>query len=246
MRTATILFSAFFWTFFAVTAMSGLIVGALIHWALWALGIDRDRRFIHRYVIGWVYTYLRMNPWWRIELVGLEKLPRRAAVMVSNHRSLADILIAFGLPIQYRFVAKRSLFSLPLVGWAMTLCGYVRLVRGDSESAKQMMIDCKRWLACDIPVYIYPEGTYGPGDRLLPFKRGAFALAMEEKVPIVPMAITGSPSLIDGDGPLISMRARVRLEVLEAIEPAEFGDDPIALGERVRARISAALGLPVA
>ncbi|HRI66945.1 MAG TPA: 1-acyl-sn-glycerol-3-phosphate acyltransferase [Polyangium sp.] len=245
MRVAKIIFSIFFWVFFVVTAMCGFVVGASIHLLLDLTGIDRERRFMHWYINGWMFNYLRMNPWWKIEFVGKERLPKGGSVFVANHQSLADILVSFGLSTQYRFVSKAILFKTPLVGWSMKLCGYIPLVRGDGASARAMLDQCRYWIRKGIPVYIYPEGTFNKGDRLLPFRRGAFVLAMEENVPIVPIAISGTPGLVFEDSPLMSFTANVRVEILDPILPETFGDDPAALGARAREQISNALGLPI-
>lgn len=245
MRLAKILFSTFFWIFFVVSAMCGFVVGASIHLLLDLTGIDRERRFMHWYINSWMFNYLRMNPLWKIKFVGKERLPKGGSVFVANHQSLADILVSFGLGTQYRFVSKAILFKTPLVGWSMKLCGYIPLVRGDSSSARVMMDQCRYWIRRGIPVYIYPEGTFNKGDRLLPFRRGAFVLAIEEKVPIVPIAITGTSDLVYEDSPLLSFRANVKFEILDPIMPETFGDDPVALGARSREIISKALGLPL-
>jgi 1-acyl-sn-glycerol-3-phosphate acyltransferase len=245
MRVLKILFSTFFWVFFAVSAMCGFIVGASIHLLLDFTGIDRERRFMHWYINSWMYNYLRMNPFWRIKFVGKERFPKGGAVFVANHQSLADILVSFGLGTQYRFVSKAILFKTPLVGWSMKLCGYIPLVRGDGASAKAMMDQCRHWIRKGIPVYIYPEGTFNKGDKLLPFRRGAFVLAMEENVPIVPIAISGTSGLVFEDSPLLSFSCNIRFDILEPIMPETFGDDPVALGARVREKISNALGMPV-
>jgi 1-acyl-sn-glycerol-3-phosphate acyltransferase len=245
MRVLKIIFSTFFWCFFAVSAMCGFLVGASIHLLLDFTGIDRERRFMHWYINGWMFNYLRMNPFWKIEFVGKERLPKGGSVFVANHQSLADILVSFGLSTQYRFVSKAILFKTPLVGWSMKLCGYIPLVRGDTASARVMMDACRYWIRRGIPVYIYPEGTFNKLDRLLPFRKGAFVLAIEEKVPIVPIAISGTSGLVFEDSPLLSFRANIRLEILEPIMPDTFGDDPVALGSRAREKISTALGLPL-
>ncbi len=245
MRVAQIIFSTFFWCFFVVTALAGFVVGASIHLLLDFTGIDRERRFMHWYINGWMFNYLRMNPAWKIDFVGREKIPKGGSVFVANHQSLADILVSFGLGTQYRFVSKASLFRTPLVGWSMKLCGYIPLVRGESASAREMMDKCRYWIRKGIPVYIYPEGTFNKGDKLLQFRRGAFVLAIEEKVPIVPIAISGTSELVHEDSPLLSFRARIRIEILDPILPDTFEEDPMALGARARAQISARLGLPV-
>ena len=72
-----------------------LIMGGILAFLLIKLtGIDRERRFMHWYINGWMFNYLRMNPWWKIEFVGKERLPKGGSVFVANHQSLADILVS--------------------------------------------------------------------------------------------------------------------------------------------------------
>jgi 1-acyl-sn-glycerol-3-phosphate acyltransferase len=154
-------------------------------------------------------------------------------VLVANHQSAADILAAMGLFHPYKFVAKASLFSIPIVGWMMSLLGYVAVTRGKTSSLLQLLEPCRAWLRRGMPVLIFPEGTYSQGE-LLRFKRGAFQLALEEHVPVVPIVIEGTPQLVDGDGPWMSPRASIRVRVLPPLPPESFGPDPVEFADRVR------------
>jgi len=147
---------------------------------------------------------------------------------------MADIVACMGLFRQYKFVSKVSLFSLPLVGWMMRLAKYVRLERGSVRSTQQMLDRCRFWLRRGISVLFFPEGTYGTGGELLPFKRGAFLLAIQERVPLIPVLIEGTPSLVIEDGPWFNPRCAIRVSVLPPIEPAQLGDSEAELAQRVR------------
>ncbi len=160
---------------------------------------------------------------------------RGPAVIVCNHQSMADILAVLGLFHPFKFVSKASLFEVPLVGWTMSICQYVRLERGQVRSTQRMLEDCAAWLRRGMAVLIFPEGTYGARGERLPFKPGAFQLAIAEQVPIVPVRLTGTDALVVGDGPWMAPRATVRVEVLEPIDPRAFGTDAEALAARVRA-----------
>src|ERR687887_371570 len=240
-RTAgAVLTAAWFWIVFAPTAPVGFVLGiaVLLLTAPW----DADRRALHAFICRWTFNYLRASPLWRVRVLGRERLPGGACVLVANHQSLADVVAAMGLFHPFKFVSKVSLFSLPLVGWMMSMARYVRLERGHAGSTRTMMIQCRRWLRRGVPVLIFPEGTYSPGPSLLPFKRGAFVLAVEEGVPVVPVAIRGTAELVRGDGPWLSARARIEVEVLSPIHPGEVGGDPRALLARTGESLCGALG----
>ena len=93
-----------------------------------------------------------------------------------------------------------------------------------------------------MPVLIFPESTYSSGREMLPFKRGAFVLAAEERVPVVPIAIRGTAELVRGDGPWLNPRSRIEVEVLPPIHPEVVGGDPARLLSSAREQLGAALG----
>jgi len=228
------------WLVFGLTAVPGFVVGV----ALWlvTLPFDPERRVLHAYVCRWCFQYLHIWPGWRARVEGRELLPEGACVLVANHQSMADILAAMGLFHPFKFVSKASLFRVPLVGWMMSLLRYVRVERGRLQSMREMLEVCRAWLRRGMPVLIFPEGTYAEGGRLLPFRRGAFRLAVEERVPVVPVVLEGTTELVEGDGPWMNPRARVRVRVLPAVHPEDFGEDDGALADRVRGLILQALG----
>lgn len=228
-----VLFTVAFGLFFVVTVSVGYLCALLL--AGVTAGRDPDRQRVHAFVSRWMFGYLRVNPFWKVEVVGREKLPAGASVLVANHQSAADILAAFGLFHPFKFVSKASLFAVPIVGWAMRLCRYVAVERGRTRSTAEMIEHCRRWIRRGVAVLIFPEGTYAkPGERL-PFKRGAFMLAIDEQVPLVPVRISGAERLLEGDGPWLAPRAHVRVEVLEPIAPADLGSDDNLLARRVEA-----------
>ena len=227
-----LLVNVLFWSIFAVTAPLGVVIGFLL--AATTAPFDADRRLIHSFICRFVFSYLRLNPLWQVRVEGRERISDRPSVLVANHQSMADIVACMGLFRQYKFVSKVSLFSLPLVGWMMRLAKYVRLERGSVRSTQQMLDQCRFWLRRGISVLFFPEGTYGTGGELLPFKRGAFLLAIQERVPLIPVLIEGTPSLVIEDGPWFNPRCAVRLSVLSPIEPAQLGDSEAELAQRVR------------
>jgi 1-acyl-sn-glycerol-3-phosphate acyltransferase len=228
-----------FWLVFGLTLLPCSLVG-LVLWGITA-PFDADRRLLHAYVCRWCFLYLGCWPGWRTRVEGRELLPQGPCVLVANHQSMADIFACMGLFHPFKFVAKASLFRVPLVGWMMGLLRYVSLERGRVDSMRRMLGSCRMWLRRGMPVLIFPEGTYAEGVAPLPFKRGAFRLAMEERVPLVPVVLRGTANLVLGDGPWMNPRAHVRVRVLPAVSPEDFGEDEAALTERVRGAFVRAL-----
>jgi len=228
---------------FLLTAPVCTVLGTV----LWLVSapFDRNRALLHAFVCAWCHLfYLRLWPGWRVSVEGRELLPRGPAVLISNHQSAMDIVTTMGLFHPFKFVAKASLFKVPMVGWMMSLMQYVPVERGHAQAMERMLEQCRGWLRRGVAVLIYPEGTYAPPGQPLPFKRGAFRLAIEEQVPVVPVVLEGTTDIIEGDGPRMHARARVRVRVLPPLPPESLGSDPMALAARVRALYFEALGLP--
>ena len=205
-----------------VTAPLCVLLGVLLLLVSWP--VDRDRRLLHAFICHWCFGYLRLNPGWQVRVEGRERLPKGAAVLVANHQSMADVVVAMGLFHPFKFVSKSSLFQVPLLGWMMHLIRHVPLERGRPHSTRAMLETSRAWLQRGMAVFFFPEGTYAEDERMLPFRSGAFLLAIEEQVPLVPILIEGTRGLVVGDGPWLTPRAQVRVTVLEARRPGPDAD----------------------
>jgi 1-acyl-sn-glycerol-3-phosphate acyltransferase len=93
---------------------------------------------------------------------------------------------------------------------------------------------------------IFPEGTYSTDGQLLPFKRGAFLLAIEERVPLIPVMIQGTSGLVIEDGPWFNPHCAIRVSVLPPIEPDQLGQSDEELADRVRRLYAGLLAAPSA
>jgi len=134
----------------------------------------------------------------------VEPLPdldwKKPHVFVMNHQSNLDIPAACAaLPVNIRFVAKRSLAFIPFVGWYMWLAGMIFVNRSDRASAVSSMRRAGERIRAGANILTYPEGTRSRGGNILPFKKGTFVLALEAGVPIVPIAIEGSRAVQPSD-----------------------------------------------
>jgi 1-acyl-sn-glycerol-3-phosphate acyltransferase len=231
------LFSGFYWLSISLAAVP-LFFGALAVWLLtWPF--DRNRKLLHLYSCAWAQLYFRLNPFWKLDVVGREKLPWRGpAVLVANHESLGDILVLFGLYRPFKWVSKKSVFRVPFLGWNMVLNGYVGLVRGNKESILKMLAECERWLDRGVPIMMFPEGTRSPDGEVKAFKDGAFQLAMSRGCPVIPIVLTGTASILPKHGFVLRDHADCRVEVLDPVDPKGFAD-VAALRDHVRGLIIA-------
>jgi len=180
-----------FLTFVALTSIPFFLIAALLR--LVTFPFDRKLRALHLWTCFWASLYTWIMPSWRIRIEGRSKVRKNATYMVvSNHQSQLDILVAFRTFFHYKWVSKIEIFKVPLIGWNMTLNRYVKLKRGDKESIEQMMHDCEERLAEGSSVFFFPEGTRSPDGTIKGFKMGAFQLAHKMKLPILPVVVSGT------------------------------------------------------
>lgn len=224
--------SIYYWAVFISTILLGIVLASLL--TLFTFPFDKQRRAVHWLICHWGHQYLRAWPLWSTKVEHRERLPAQPCVIIANHQSMADIIAVLGIYYPFKFVSKSSLFGVPILGWLMKMAKYVSVERGRVKSMNEMMETCRAWLRAGMSVMIFPEGTYASDGHLLPFKTGAFVLAIEEKVPIAPVVLEGTPQLIWEDGPWLSPKARIRITVQEPLLPDTHGTDADALAERVR------------
>lgn len=120
-------------------------------------------------------------------------------VVVANHQSMLDIVLLSRLPREMKWVAKEELFGIPWIGAMLRLAGDIRVRRGDAASGGQAMEQAAAYLGRGMNVMMFPEGTRSRDGSLLRFKAGAFRLAIDAGVPILPVVVSGTaPGLMKG------------------------------------------------
>ena len=128
-------------------------------------------------------------------------VPGQSYIFAANHRSAYDIPVLLAkLPIQFRWLAKDSLFKIPLFGWAMKRTGYIPINRSNPKQAYQSLLAAAKKVNQGTSVVIFPEGTRQETDHLGEFKKGGFILALKSKKPIVPIGIQGSARILPKKG----------------------------------------------
>ncbi|MDQ3606805.1 MAG: 1-acyl-sn-glycerol-3-phosphate acyltransferase, partial [Gemmatimonadota bacterium] len=166
--------------------------------------------------------------------------PQRPYVAVSNHESMADIFLVSHLPWEMKWLSKVENFRIPVLGWMMRMAGDVAIVRSERGSRAEALEECRDRLRKRVSVMIFPEGTRSRTGELLPFKDGAFRLAIESGAPILPLAVAGTRNAMP-KGSLLFNPARAEVRVLEPIPTEGLTLDDVAdLRDRVRTLIDEA------
>ena len=232
----TAILSIWAWLEIALVALTGFVLQTVLF--VVCLPFDPRRAVAGRAfrLVGVVAA--RLNPFWRFGMVGPVPSPRpRRTVVVSNHESNADPFLISFLPWEMKWLGKASLFRIPVAGWMMWMAGDVPVRRGDSDSAKEAMAACARWLSRGMPVMLFPEGTRSRDGQLLPFKDGAFRLAIETGAEVLPLAVAGTGTALPKHSWKFG-RAEGRVTVGAPITTAGLTlDDLEQLKARVRAEI---------
>lgn len=197
-------------------------------------------------------TALKLNPFWQFRTSGPAPAnPRNPYMVVANHESYADVFLISMFPWEMKWLSKDTMFKIPFMGWMMQMAGDIKLTRGSRDSAVQALAQCRDRLSKRVSVMIFPEGTRSRDGAMLPFKDGAFRLAIKAGVPVLPIAVAGTRNAM-AKGTFRFRRARARAMVLEPVETAGLSLlDVATLRETVRERIDAGrrvlaaeLGLP--
>jgi 1-acyl-sn-glycerol-3-phosphate acyltransferase len=220
-----------------------LVVGLLYVGIVWIFTVPFDKG---RYHAGRAFRHLavaqvKLNPLWDFHTDGKPPAnPREPYVAVSNHESYADIFLISHFPWEMKWLSKEALFKIPVMGWLMRMAGDIPVKRGSRESAIQALAECRKRLQNRVSVMIFPEGTRSPTGELLPFKDGAFKLAIETGAPILPIAVAGTRECMAKHS-FQFRRARAKARVLDAIPTAGMTNSDIpALRDRTREIIDTA------
>jgi 1-acyl-sn-glycerol-3-phosphate acyltransferase len=205
---------------------------------------DRRLALLHIFSCFWASCYTWLSPIWSVGITGREHIiPGKAYVMVCNHQSLLDILIIYRVFCHFKWVAKASLFRIPVIGWNMWLNRYVSIERSSMKSQREMLRQCGEHIQKGSSVMIFPEGTRSRTGELRPFKEGAFLVALQQKADIVPMVLDGSYRALPAKGFLPKRRQHVCLHILPPVSYQASKDMGIRqLSEHVYQMIDRELG----
>ena len=225
--------AAYLWALFSAFALGVLA-------ALPVPGIARRRRAVRLFTRA-----LARVSGLPILVRGLENFPREPVMVVANHSSYLDSFLLFAtLPDGLCFVAKRELADTPVVGGLLRAYGMRFVERSDTErgvrDSRELSLAAERGES----LVFFPEGTFTRAPGLLPFHMGAFVVAAAAGMPVLPVAVRGSRSVLR-DGDWLPRRGVIRILAGPLLRPQ--GKDwaaAVALRNRARAEILARCGEP--
>ena len=204
--------------------MTFILYLAMLFFTIVLYPFDKQRKVAHAQCYWWSDILLRSNPYWKMKISGLENIDKKKTyVIVANHQSLADIIVLYQIRSQFKWVAKESLFGIPVLGWCMSLAKHIKLERGDFSSIKKIYREAAQWLRADMSVLFFPEGTRSETGEVGEFQNGAFKLAIKEKVPVLPILISGTRDAIPKGGREFSTKIFCTLRVFPAVETSSLG-----------------------
>jgi 1-acyl-sn-glycerol-3-phosphate acyltransferase len=207
----------------------------LFPFAVVAFLIDRSGNGVHWVGSLWLRIWLILSGV-SVEVSGLENIPQGGPfIFASNHKGAFDIpALQANIPIQFKWIAKSGLFTIPFTGWAMRMAGYIAI---DTHSGKAFLTSIRaaiKKIQEGNTVMIFPEGERNTEPGLLPFKKGVFLLAVKSKAPIIPIAIKGTEKILPRGQKWIRP-GRVKIGICTPIESSGFNAQ--ALDDMTRAAI---------
>jgi len=200
------------------TLLCAIFTILLVHW--------KDSAFVHGFQQLWsrlFFWLFFMNP----EVEGAENLvPGQSYVFVANHASMFDAWIVYGwLPVVFKWIMKASIRKIPFVGIACKAAGHIFIQRGASKQALQSLEEAKIRLVNGVSVVIFPEGTRSLDGEVGRFKRGAFQIAFDVHLPVVPLSLTGLYDVLPKGKYLVHPGRKVKMKIGKPIDLSIYAED---------------------
>ncbi|MBQ4503717.1 MAG: 1-acyl-sn-glycerol-3-phosphate acyltransferase [Alistipes sp.] len=206
-------------TFFFILSALALVV---------CFPFDKPRRVVHSLSRAICMCFWYGVPTWRRKIEGLENIDKKKSyVIVINHNSMVDILALYFLPLNFRWVSKREVFRIPYVGQLLTIHGDIAIDRSKgADSMRKVTEDGKMWIGRGASIAMFPEGTRSKSGEMGRFKQGAFALAKEAGVEILPVVMHGTRTVLNKFY-LVNWRNVLKVSVLPPISAEEVAATPM-------------------
>lgn len=230
----------YIWIFIELTFFFILTLLAFV----FCVPFDRPRRVIHSLSRAICMCFWCVPPTWRREIKGLENIDKsKSYVIAINHNSMADILALYFLPLNFRWVSKREVFRMPYIGQFLWLHGDIAIDRGrGAESMRKVIDQGKHWVSLGASIAMFPEGTRSKDGEMHRFKQGAFALAKEAGVEILPVVMDGTRDIFKKRSWFFNWRNCLKISVLPPISAEEVVScETNELMERTHAMMAAEL-----
>lgn len=192
---------------------------------LFTVWFDKERVVIHKLISFFARFIFHLEFFWKVRVEGVENLDAtKVYVITVNHQSMLDIPLMHFLPnIIFKWVSKREVFKIPAIGLALAIRGDIAISRGQSSAAKDLMEKGKNHIKNGTSIMIFPEGTRSKDGEVHLFKEGAFRLAKENKVAILPCVVDGTGRAI-GKNVLNPTKFTIRILPSISVEEVQSAD----------------------
>ena len=220
----------------------GLVTASLSVLALLLSLVTTPRNASRLCAVPWARILATMTPM-RVTVEGRENIdPRQSYVVVSNHQSQFDILVLYGwLGIDFKWVMKQELRGVPGIGVACERLGHIYIDRSNHAAALAALDAAKKKIVNGTSVMFFPEGTRSRSGRLRAFKKGAFRMALDLGLPVLPLTVTGTRDVLPaGTSDLMPGSARLIIHPPVPVDGVADSDSR-NLSDRVRVVIASAL-----
>ena len=189
---------------------------------------DKKRFVVHKLSKWLTDSFFGFGLVMKRKVEGIENLdPNGTYVMVLNHNSMVDILSIYNLPLVFKWVSKKEVYRIPIVGRLLLAHGDIVINRASTKEAMQLVhTRGKQWLAKGASVAIFPEGTRSKDGEIHNFKAGAFILAKDAEVPILPIVLEGTDR-VARKGFFMNWSNRITIKILPPVSKQDVVERPI-------------------
>lgn len=215
-----------------LTMFTAIFTVCTVHW--------RNSEFVHRVQQFWSrsFFWLMFLP---VSVDGTEHIrPGQSYVFVSNHQSMFDVWLVYGwLPVIFKWLMKAELRKVPFVGTGCKAAGHIFVERRNAKAAMESLKEVEKQLTGGVCTVIFPEGTRSLNGELGRFKRGAFQIAIDLGLPVIPLSLSGCFDVMP-KGALAVRRHSVHMHIGEPIDLKQYSDPNDAI-EAVRSAVAAGI-----
>lgn len=203
--------------FIVITAIVALITLMCTHW--------KDAMWLYRLQAWWSRCFYHLL-WIPVRVIGTDNIKNNQSyVFVSNHQSIMDIFVIYGwLPNRFKWLMKKELRKIPLVGAACAAAGHIFVDRTHPRAAMMSIAKVEKELVDGISTVIFPEGTRTRTGEIGPFKRGAFQIAWDLKLPVVPITLKGCFDNMSYNQAYVLRNSLVSMHIGQPIDLNRFDD----------------------
>lgn len=205
------------WPLLAVlTVFTAIFTVCTVHW--------KNAEFVHKVQQFWSrsFFWLMFLP---VSIDGTEHIqPGQSYVFVANHQSMFDVWLVYGwLPVVFKWLMKAELRKVPFVGTGCKAAGHIFIDRRNAKAAMESLQEVEKQLVNGVCTVIFPEGTRSLNGEVGRFKRGAFQIAMDLGLPVIPLSLDGCFEVLPKGKPFVN-RHSVHMHIGEAIDLKQFKD----------------------